>query len=258
MKNFSVRRPLLFSILAILAPLFAMKLFGPLLKAQLSELGARLVIEALFCGYVAWLVGALGWWKEIGFSRPKAGRGYLAYAPWLLLPLVVVAISGVHPASAPRMLAFAAFALMVGFAEEVLLRGIVLRALQPGGVMRAVLLSSFFFGAGHLVGMLDGRGLQPSLVQVIYATFIGIGFAGPRLYSGSILPAIFLHFLVDFASGVARGFTLAQSKETTLHDALGAIILTGLYALYGWWLTRRSIANSAAPQAAQTKVQSPG
>lgn len=127
-------------------PLLAMKLFGPLLKQQLSELSARLVIETLFCAYVAVLVSALGWWKEIGFSFPKNWRGYLAFAPWLLLPLIVVAGGGVHPASAQRMLAFAAFTLMVGFVEEVLMRGIVLRALQPCGVMRAVVLSSFFFG----------------------------------------------------------------------------------------------------------------
>ena len=94
--------------------------------------------------------------------------------------------------------------------------------------------------------MLDGRGLQSSLVQVIYATFIGIGFAGPRLYSGSILPAIFMHFLVDFADGIARGFTFAHTKENTLSEALGAIILTGLYAIYGWWLTRQSIATAHA------------
>ena len=73
--------------------------------------------------------------------------------------------------------------LMVGFAEEVLLRGVVLHVLGPGGLMRAVLLSSFLFGAAHLLNLFSGHSFQSTLVQVIYATFIGIGMAGPRVYS---------------------------------------------------------------------------
>ena len=242
MKNFAARQPILFSLLAIILPVAGMKFSAPFLKDHFPELTARLLAEALFCLYVAGLVTMLGWWREIGFNRPRNWRGLAAYAPWLILPLLVVAGQGVHLAGARRMLAFGAFMLMVGFAEEVLLRGVVLRVLRPGGLMRAVLLSSFFFGAGHLMNLFAGHGFQSTLVQVIYATFIGVGMAGPRVYSGTIVPAILLHALVDFSDGVARGFVLTAPKDVTLHGAMVVLVLTGLYALYGWWLTRRSSA----------------
>lgn len=242
MKNFADRRPVIFSIVAIVAALLVLKLSAWALRQVMPEFPARLVAELLFCVVVAALVSALGWWREIGWNWPKTGRGYAAYLPWLVLPLLVVLGAGVHTASADRVLGYAAFCLMVGFAEEVLMRGVVLKALVPNGVMRAVMLSSILFGVMHLSGLFNGHALQPSLVQVIYATFIGIGFAGPRLYSGSILPAILLHALVDFSDGIARGYTFAAPKEMNLHDAGGTIIVTGLYAVYGWWMTRRSLA----------------
>jgi membrane protease YdiL (CAAX protease family) len=152
----------------------------------------------------------------------------------------VVMSGGVRAGSARQVVAFAAFSLMVGFAEEILLRGVALRTMLPSGVIRAVVLSSLFFGLGHLFNILQGRDLQSAIVQAIYATFIGIGFAGPRLYSGTILPAIFLHALIDFADQAVRGFVLAQPKPVGLRQAGVLVAITGLYALYGWWLARRS------------------
>lgn len=252
MNTFAARRPVVFSVAAIVTALLVLKLGAWGLKQCMAELPARLLAELMFCLVAVAYVSALGWWREIGFHWPKTLRGYAAYLPWLVLPLLVVLGSGVHTASADRVLGYALFCLMVGFAEEVLMRGVVLKVLAPGGVMRAVMLSSLLFGLMHLSGLFNGHALQPSLVQVIYATFIGIGFAGPRLYSGSILPAILLHALVDFADGIARGYTFAAPKEMNLHDAGGTIIVTGLYALYGWWLTRRSVARGAI-QAGETR-----
>ena len=130
MKNFATKSPLFFSLLVILVSVVGLKLSMPLLRPFLAEFPARLLVAAGFCVFVIAVVSALGWWKEIGFNGPKNWRGYLAYAPWLLLPLLVVLGSGVHTASVQRVLAFAAFTLMVGFAEDVLLRGVVLRALM--------------------------------------------------------------------------------------------------------------------------------
>jgi membrane protease YdiL (CAAX protease family) len=240
MRKFAARQPVLFSLLAIILPVAGMKAANPLLAGYFSELTARLLVEALFCIYVAALVTILGWWREIGLNGPRNWRGLAAFAPWLLLLLLVVAGRGVHLADSGRMLAFGALMLMVGFAEEVLMRGVVLQVLCPAGVMRAVLVSSLLFGAGHLLNLFAGHALEPTLIQFIYATFIGIGMAGPRLYAGTIVPAILLHALIDFSDDVARGFVLTAPKVMTLHAAAGAIVITGLYAVYGWWLTRRA------------------
>ena len=246
MKNLAIRHPYVFSVLVILVPVVGMKLGLVGLQTYFSELGVRLIVAALFCGYVTTLVKMLGWWKEIGFAKPRSWRAVVAYAPWLLLPLLMVMSGGVRGASPRRIVAFAAFTLMVGFAEEILLRGVSLRAMLPRGVMRAVVLSSLFFGLGHLFNIVQGRDPQSAIVQAIYATLIGIGFAGTRLYSGTIIPAILLHALIDFADQATRGFVLAQPTSVGLRQAGVLIAITGLYALYGWWLTGRSKPNQSA------------
>ena len=75
MKNFAARQPGLFSLLAIILPMAGMTLARPLLLGYLSELPVRLLAEALFCVYVAGLVTALGWWREIGMNGPRNWRG---------------------------------------------------------------------------------------------------------------------------------------------------------------------------------------
>jgi membrane protease YdiL (CAAX protease family) len=241
MTRFASRHPLVFSILAVLVALVVIKLLDAgLADLELSALGIRLTIEAAFCGYVIFLLGSLWWWREAGFKQSVTWRRLLAYLPLLLVPVLVAASSGFQAAPANQVIGFAILTLMVGFAEESLLRGVVLRALVPGGVLRAVLLSSLFFGLGHLVNIWQGASPFTTIVQVLYSFFLGIGFAGARLYTGTIWPAIVVHALIDFVDIASRGFVLAPPQSLTPGRAIVPIVITGLYALYGWWLLRRT------------------
>jgi hypothetical protein len=138
------------------------------------------------------------------------------------------------------VVAFIFFTVMVGFAEEGLLRGVVLRALLPRGAVRAAVVSSLLFGIAQLSNMVQGRDPTATIVQAIYATFIGIGFAGPRLYTGTIWSAIVLHAMIDFADFASRNFASPTEAVTpTPGQAILVIAITGAYALYGWWLLKR-------------------
>jgi len=150
-----------------------------------------------------------------------------------------------HAANFSSVVGFAVFTLMVGFAEEGLLRGIVLRAMLPTGTTRAVFLSSLFFGLAHLSNILQGQDPGATIVQATYATLIGIGFAGSRLFTGTIWPAIVCHALIDFSDIAARGFVLPiQTRPISPWQAILPIAVTGLYALYGWGLLRRYLTKS--------------
>jgi membrane protease YdiL (CAAX protease family) len=207
----------------------------------MPDLASRLVVEAAFCGYVTLLLSRLRWWRETGFTVPATRRRLLAYVPLFVLPLIVLAGGGVKTASTERVIGFGLFTLMVGFAEEGLIRGIVLRALQPAGVMRAALLSSLIFGLGHLANVWQGATLAATLIQVAFSTLLGIGLAGARVYAGSIWPAIALHTLLDLFDIAGRGFALPSPQAATLARAAAPIALTGLCAVYGWWLLRRAV-----------------
>jgi membrane protease YdiL (CAAX protease family) len=144
------------------------------------------------------------------------------------------------------MIWFGMLTLMIGFAEEGLVRGVVLHALVSGGVRRAVLLSSLFFGISHVVNILQGASATATIVQIIYATLLGIGFAGMCLYTGTIWPAILLHALIDFVDIASRGFVLTPPRSLSLAGVIAPIVLTSLFALYGWWLLRRTAMSSSA------------
>jgi len=241
LKRFATSYAVLFSIAIILAAELGMGGVGFLLKRTgLPPFGTVLIVEACFCAYVAWLLTSLRWWGESGFLSRVTGRAILIFSPWLLLVLLMALDDAGRTAGASTIAATAVFTLMVGFAEEGLLRGVALRALLPGGAMRAAFLSSLIFGLAHLLNIFQGRDIPSSIVQAIYATFIGIGFAGPRLYSGTIWPAIVIHGLIDFADLAGRDMTrLKEPGPMTIATAVVPIVITGLYALYGVWLIRK-------------------
>jgi membrane protease YdiL (CAAX protease family) len=246
--SFAGRRPIAFSALAVLVPVVGMKVIHPALAALgLPDLGNRLVAEAAFGGYVVLLLWRLRWWREAGFTPASTRRRLAAWLPLLLLPLLVLAGSGVKAASAAHMIGFAIFTIMVAFAEEGLVRGIVLRALLPGGATRAAVLSSIIFGVGHLANIAQGAAPAATVVQVFVAAFLGIAFAGARLYGGTIWPAIALHALIDLVDVAGRGFALPQPQAMTVGRAVAPMVLTGACALYGWWLLRRLRKRDMAP-----------
>jgi len=247
MKDFVSRHALLFSIVVVLVYDFGMQGLGALLKAipglNLTPLAVGLIVQGIFCVLIVALIHSLRWWRESGFQRPVSNLALFAYLPWLLLPLLVMVDAESASRSSGLVIAYAVMMLLVGFGEEALMRGVVLRALLPGGIMRAAVVSSLIFGVAHFFNVFQGHGVAPTIVQVIYAAFIGMGFAGPRLYAGTIWPAIFLHGLIDFADVASRNFTpVAEATEAVpfnLGQAITAIAITGCYALYGWWLIRR-------------------
>jgi uncharacterized protein len=254
MKDFISRRPLLFSVFLILAYDFGMEA----LKAALelvpslkdSPLGLRLIVQIVFSAFIVALIASLRWWRDTGFRGRVTPRSLVVYSPWIVLPVLMMLDSAESTAGPLVVAGFAAMMLLVGFAEEALLRGVVLRALAPGGVMRAAILSSVIFGLAHLTNLFNGRDAASTIVQAVYATFIGIGFAGPRLYTGTIWPAVVLHGLIDFADAASRGFTpMAEAKPVTLGQAITVLVITGLYALYGFSLVRKASSRQPGPAA---------
>jgi len=241
MNSFAARRPVAFSIAIILvAELGLAAVSWALDRLAVPRFAGLLIGEACFCGYVAWLLTRLGWWRDAGFRSRVTRRAVLVFAPWLVLVLLMALEDGGRSAGLAAVAATAAFTLMVGFAEEGLLRGVALRALLPGGALRAAVLSALIFGLAHLANILQGRPVGSSVVQAVYATFLGIGLAGSRLAAGTIWPAVTVHALIDFADLAGRDLDrLREPGPLTVAAVVAPLVITGLYALYGWWLIRR-------------------
>lgn len=120
--------------------------------------------------------------------------------------------------------------LCVGFLEEMIFRGFLYRAMRDEGTRCAILISGVTFGIGHIVNLLNGAEFLPTLMQICYATAIGVLFTVIYHKSGSLVPCIISHCTVNMLSvfAVERGYT----AELAVAAALTVVPL--LYALWIW------------------------
>jgi membrane protease YdiL (CAAX protease family) len=199
----------------------------------------RFIGKVIISLLAATLITMLGWWKDIGFTLRLNWREWLSYLPLLILPALSAFVSDFQVTSPAQITFFVLFAFAIGFAEEVIVRGIFLRIFFPKGRIHAVLMSSLIFGLMHLGNLLIGADLGITLTQVVYATLIGIAFAGVMSYGRSIWPLIVIHALVDFFPKLS-----SPSADNSGVDIISALILVAVqipFAAYGFWLLRRRV-----------------
>ncbi|MBE6763777.1 MAG: CPBP family intramembrane metalloprotease [Ruminococcaceae bacterium] len=121
--------------------------------------------------------------------------------------------------------------LCVGFLEELIFRGLLLRAMMKDNKTAAVIVSSVTFGIGHIINLINGSGtaLLPNLLQVMYATAAGFMFVMIVLKTDSLWVCIAAHGIFN-ALGV-----FANEAPSTAAQILSAVLLTvitGSYAAY--------------------------
>ena len=246
MRVFAVQRPLTFTVLVmlvlevvVLAGLFVSRLLGiPVITLDLP----LLLINALIAVV---LLSSLGWWRVAGFNAPAKWQNlHLLALPILLLLGPTLLLEPQFP-SLDRLVVLAVVTLLIGFQEEAIFRGVLLRALAPRGIMPAVLISALLFGLIHANSFLVGRDPLFVLSQII-ASFLGaIGLGALRVRLNSIWPLVLLHALNDFLQFSATGGIEAQ--KVALYIPILKIGIACLLAVYGLYLLRGE-AKRQAPQ----------
>ena len=126
-------------------------------------------------------------------------------------------------------------ALMNGFVEESVFRGLMLTALRERGEWWAIVVTSVLFRVTHLANVLAGATLLETVSQSAYSVAIGVAFAALVLRKGTIWPLVLAHAAVDAASFLQEpGFTFTTTW--TLISNLGAV---DVFSAYGVWVMRR-------------------
>lgn len=170
---------------------------------------------------------------EIGLGvRPAVPASRM----WFYLPLVIlvcVPFTGGLRGDLTLLLVATIIAhyVFVGFLEEVLFRGMLLRALlDQGKPIRAVGITAVTFGIGHLTSMLIGQGGTDTALQIINAIIVGLVLTLVVFLTGSLHMAIVIHVLYNITA------TLSTDPTSTTEGSLA--ILAGLVVLiiYGSWL----------------------
>lgn len=248
MHAFINRRPLLFTWLLNLAllPLTPLMLWlldlkpaaMPLETMQMITLGLVQVLPTIL------LALALGWWEALGLGLRASWKGVhlLWFMP--LLPLAAVLVMALPPKTASVIVSLALLALFIGFHEEVIWRGLILKVLAPKGKMQAVLWSAFFFGIIHFNTILLGANPGYSLLQVIASFLGGIGLAAIRIRIQSLWPLIIAHGLNDFTMFLTRSDVVVGTAPPTWLVAAKTLLplfmcAYGLYLLRAEWLPGR-------------------
>lgn len=203
------------------------------LAENLSDVLTKNAAAAALCAAMTvflfvWL-GKNGLRELFGLCRPVGGaRRYLYY-----LPLVVIAsvnlwcgVTQKLPAGITALYAFRM--LCVGFLEELIFRGFLYKALCREGETKAAIISALTFGIGHIINLLNGAAFVPTLLQIVYAVAIGFLFIVLFRRSGSLVPCILTHGVLNALSV----FSLEPDYRTQCIISLVLIVLAVSYSVY--------------------------
>lgn len=138
--------------------------------------------------------------KYYGLTRVKNPKAYLYFAP-LVIIVSVNLWNGFNINNTPREIIFHILTMInIGFIEEIIFRGFLFKMMAKSGVRSAIAVSAVTFGAGHIVNLINGAELIPTLIQICYATAIGYLFVIIFHKSKSLVPCIITHSLVNSLS----------------------------------------------------------
>ena len=121
--------------------------------------------------------------------------------------------------------------LLIGYVEEMLFRGFLFKALIPkDGIVISVIISSVTFGIGHIVNLFAGQANIETVIQVFFAIAWGFIFTMVFYRSGSLIPCIIAHGLVDAFSK----FTLDRGEDmlTEWIYMIATIVIAIFYCIY--------------------------
>lgn len=237
MKNLAIQRPMLFAVIVLLV--LETIVLGALLISNLAGiplLSLDLPILLLNAIFAVILISVMRWWSETGFNSPSHWKNlHFLIIPLALLIGPTLFLQPQLP-TPDRIIVLIIVTLLIGFQEEAIFRGVLLRTFMPRGTMQAVLISAAMFGIIHANSFLVGRDPLFVVSQII-ASFLGaIGLGALRIRMNTIVPLILLHAFNDFLQFSATGGLEAGEVETYL--PILKIVIGGLMAIYGIYLLR--------------------
>lgn len=211
-----------------------------------ASLGTLKIITAPVCIIFTLLI--LGFikrhnlWKEYGLCSFQGNlKNYLYFIPLILIISVNLWNGITMNSSITETVLFILSMACVGGIEEIIFRGFLFKAICKDNIKLAVFISGITFGMGHIVNLLNGNDLIPTLLQICYATAIGFLFTIIFYKGKSLLPCIITHGAVNSLS------IFAVNNSSLMYDLITAAILCIVPVAYGLWIltqTKKSLLNT--------------
>ena len=172
---------------------------------------------------VAIIVSVRHDWVALGFRTTGRRLPWGVLLLTAMLPLAGIVFSaGVHTAP-PAVLGFAMLAILVGFVEETLFRGILLRAFASSGLVASTAVTALAFALAHTVTAISPDADAAAVARTVgFALVFGVAAALLTTWTASLLPAIILHAAFDFV-----GFVFTPGSAV-LTDFVSIVICVAL------------------------------
>ncbi len=145
--------------------------------------GIMMFIMTVITALTLW---KMKWWGKIGFRRFRSKHIYLLIIP--AIPMIGNMLGSYKEIEFGFYIYYLLLNIMVGFVEEGVYRGLMLRALLQKGVWKAVIVTSLLFSVTHILNALVGWNWQYVLLQLGYSFALGFGFAAFALRTRAIWP----------------------------------------------------------------------
>lgn len=190
-------------------------------------------VSAIFVLLIVRFVRKHDLWERYGLCSFKGDlKQYLYFIPLLLIMSTNLWNGIAIHTSVTETILFILSMACVGVIEEILFRGFLFKAICRGNIKLAVFLSSITFGIGHIVNLLNGEDLIPTLLQICYATAIGFLFTIIFLKGESLLPCIITHGVINSLS------IFAVDSSSVTGDVVTAALLSVIAVVYALWILR--------------------
>ena len=183
------------------------------------------VINTILSVFLIVLIILLKRVKYYGITKPNDSKKYLYFIPLFIISLFNLR-RGIHINNTTSEIIFHILTMInIGFLEEMIFRGFLFKMMENDNVKLAIIVSSITFGIGHIVNLLNGADLIPTLLQVCYAMAIGYMLVIIFYKSKSLIPCIIFH-------GVFNSLSIFSTGESSIISSIILIAMCLGYTIY--------------------------
>ena len=226
MKKFYDKKELLFAILLIVAYCV---IISPL-KANYGYASVEMLVGlTVFALGIYLFVSKYGLKEKYGLaSWPEDSRRYLYFIPmWILCTGNIWGGFAFEHQGIKQLIAILSM-ILVGFVEEMLFRGFLFRALlSKNSTTSSIIITSLTFGIGHIINLFTGQASLETIVQIFFAIAWGFIFTMVCYKSGSIIPCIIAHSIIDVLAECA-----VYNPTADWIYVISTIVVSLVYCIY--------------------------
>lgn len=188
------------------------------------------VINTIFSISLIVLIIKLKRVKYYGLTKVTNLKEYLYFIPLLLIVSVNI-WNGININNSISEIIFHVLTMInVGFIEEIIFRGFLFKMIEKDNIRKAIIISAITFGIGHIVNLLNGADLIPTLMQICYAISLGYLFVIIFYKSKSLIPCIITHSLINSLS--------IFNIENNISLYIGSIFLIIISLMYATYINK--------------------